>query len=140
MPADVAERQEHAVAVVDRERNRSLVDDTHESGITALVRTLRVPVAVAGREEEHVTRFDELPGVVVHRVADEQLVDAVRDAPSLKTILPEAVVVVERAHAHGRHRRASYWSSYTGFTIASRPRCSMAIPSTQSSEPICTPS
>ena len=58
--ARVAERQEHAVAVVVREHERGFVQHAHEARIAALVRTVRPAFVVRGREEEHVAALDEL--------------------------------------------------------------------------------
>ena len=88
---DVAERQEHAVAVVYGKRERAVVDDADEAGVTALVGALRVAVGVAGREEEHVARLDERLGVVVDPFAHQQLVDPIRDAARVEPVLPETV-------------------------------------------------
>jgi hypothetical protein len=86
--ADVAKRQEHAVPVVNREGQGVFVDNTHETGRTALVRALRIAVAVARREEKHVTRLDELPRVGVDGVGNEELIDTVGDPTRIEAILP----------------------------------------------------
>ena len=65
----VPHREEHAVAVVAGERDRVLVEHLDEARIAALVRALRRPVLVRGREEEHVARLDERAVVGVDRVS-----------------------------------------------------------------------
>jgi hypothetical protein len=58
--ARVAERQEHAVAIVVREHERAGVEHPHETRIAALVRTVRPALCVRRRQKEHVATLDEL--------------------------------------------------------------------------------
>src|SRR5207244_12516339 len=55
---EISRRQIHAVAVVDRKRDRALVENADETGLASFVRALRLAVLVDGGDEEHVTRFD----------------------------------------------------------------------------------
>ena len=69
-----------------------------EARVAALVRALRRPVLVRGREEEHVARLDERAVVGVDRVADDPLLEAVGEAARVEAVLQPAAVVVVDAH------------------------------------------
>ena len=96
----VAGRQVHAVAVVARKRERALVEHADEAGLAALVRALRPPLGVGGRDEDHVARLDERAVVLVDGLVHDALVDPVGEAARVEAILePPVAVVVE---GHGR--------------------------------------
>ena len=94
----VPHREEHAVAVVAGESDRVLVEHLDEARIAALVRALRRPVLVRGREEEHVARLDEGAVVGVDRVPDDALLEPVGEAARVEAVLEAAAVLVIDAH------------------------------------------
>ena len=96
---DVAHRQEHAVAVVARERQRGVVDDPHEAGGAALVRHRRVAAAVDRAEEEERPRRDERLRLVVEGGLHRDRRQRVGDGPAVEPVLERALLLpVERIH------------------------------------------
>jgi len=97
----VADRQEHAVAVVDRERDRALVQNTHEAGVAALVGAVRSAVLVGGGDEEHVHALDERAVAVADDVGHLDVLEPVGEPARVEAVLQRAASgVVELAHAH----------------------------------------
>ena len=96
---DVAGRQVHAVAVVVREGDRTLVEHADEARLPALVRALRPSLGVGGGDEDHVAGLDERLVVGVdERAREESLLDPVGEPAGLVAILERTVAVVVGAH------------------------------------------
>jgi hypothetical protein len=91
---DIAERSEHAVAVIGREGDRAAVEAADEAGAAALVGHVGPPLAVRRRQEEHGAGLDEgdipVGQVGVHR----DLFQPIRDATAVESVLKLAVTVV----------------------------------------------
>jgi hypothetical protein len=91
---DIAERSEHAVAVIGREGDRAAVEAADEAGAAALVGHVGPPLAVRRRQEEHGAGLDEgdvpVGQVGVHR----DLFQPVGDATAVESVLKLAVTVV----------------------------------------------
>ena len=89
----ISEREVHPVAVPVRERNRPLVDDPDEAGLTALVRALRPALGVGRREEEHVHPLDERAIVILDPVA-RALGEPIRDPTRVEPVLKASRLLV----------------------------------------------
>ena len=101
---DVAEREEHPVPVVARERERGLVENAHEARLAALVGALRIAVGIGRGEEEHVARLDERAILLVDRRVDEPRFDPVGEPAGVVPVLEAAVAVVVDAHGEMMRR------------------------------------
>ena len=103
----VARGDEHAVAVVARERERALVEHADEARLAALVRAVRAPVLVGGGEEEHVHRLDERAVAVVDEVADLDVLEPVGEPARVEAVLEPAAAVVVEAHQSRQASRSA---------------------------------
>src|SRR6266545_2604111 len=95
----VSSRQVHPVPVVDREGDRVLVEDADETGLTSLVRALRLPLIVRCGDEEHVASLDEAAVVGVDAVADDAALDAIGETARVELVLQLAAAFVVERHA-----------------------------------------
>ena len=106
---DIAEALEHAVAVVIGKHQLVRCRDAHEAGRAALVRTVRSPLGVGGREEKERAAFDEAL-VVLGEFDPRQFVEPVGDFPALEFVLqpPVAFMVHDGHGASSREERRAY--------------------------------
>ncbi len=95
---NVAQRQEHAVAVVDRKRQLTRRCDAHEARRATLVRDCRPAALVHGGKKEHDCAFDE-GAVVGIEFRMHQGFEPVREASAAVTVLIRTMgLAVEFAH------------------------------------------
>ena len=92
-----------------------LVEHAHEARVAALVRALRPPLGVGGREEEHVHPLDERPVVGVDRPPlHEPLVEAVGEPARVEAVLePPRPVVVRRRASRSLRRPSVQYSAHS---------------------------
>jgi len=96
-----AERDEHPVAVVARERDRPVVEHLHEPRVAALVGAVRAAPLVGRGDEQHVDALDERPVVVVDPVGHLALLEPIGEPARVEVVLQgAAALVVEAVYAH----------------------------------------
>ena len=98
--AHVAEREEHPVAVVARERQCGRIDHVHETGVPALIGAGRLPLGIHRSQEEHVPALDERPFGRLDLGVHDRVHEAVGELPGLELVLKRALLVgIEVGHA-----------------------------------------
>src|SRR5689334_4763792 len=101
IPADIAHRQEHAVAVIAREYNRLRVDHAYETRRAPLIRAGRITAMIDSGQKKHVARFNKGLCLIRKEWPNNRLLDPVSQPHRIELFLQRPLgFSIDYAHVY----------------------------------------